>query len=180
MLRFTNCSIVLDHSLTSALAPRLPRDENVSDAAPRGAEFIATVEAELTADGASSLPLPAANYSPGSQVSAPNGELIGPTGGGEKDRAGTKVRPQVICMEPVATEPVASSLTPAAAENARLIHHEAAEPGEVFAVGQSTALSHVPTPTPAAARAAGAGRGCQRRAHSSGQSAARRGPGPRW
>jgi hypothetical protein len=136
MSRFTTCSIVLDQSLTCALAPPCPGSENASDAAPRAAEFITTRETKLTADGTIALPPREANSSPGSQVLAPNGELIGPQGCRESDPSDTKARPQVICMEPLAPVPAANSHTPAAAENVRLNHHGAAEPGEVFGAGR--------------------------------------------
>jgi len=94
------------------------------------ADLFTTSKTVLSADGASDMLACEANYSPGSQVSAPNGELIGRSAGGDRILRDWQPRSQVTSIERVACETVERWLRTPRSKNARLSHHGAGEPGE--------------------------------------------------
>jgi len=115
-----------------AITPPRPGTENAAADASRAAEYFATGGAELSADGASDLPRCEGNYSPGSQVSASGGELIGVADGCVSVAADSPPQSQVISAELVAPEPAANSPALGNSEDVRLNRHGAEERGEEF------------------------------------------------
>ena len=113
------------------------------------ADLFATSKTVLSADGASDIRPCEANYSPGSQVSAPNGELIGQFAGGDRIGRDGQPRSQVTSIQRVACDTAERWLRTPRSKNARLSRHGAGEPGEKLWDGLpnclATAWKHLPT-----------------------------------
>jgi len=73
-----------------AITPPRPESKNAVPESSRTTELFTTPETTLTAYGVSDLPTCEPNLSPGSQVSARFGDLIGPLGGSERARRGAR------------------------------------------------------------------------------------------
>ena len=85
-----------------AITPPRPGSESVAPEPSSDAELFATRKTKLSADCVSDLPTCDPNYSPGSQVSADFGDLIGPPGAKKRASRGTQAPSQVVSEEQVA------------------------------------------------------------------------------
>jgi hypothetical protein len=115
-------------------------------AQPCARQLFATAFANLSAEPASDLPALAPNYSPASQESAPNGELIDPFSGSQSstnhspDSAQTTNGVLVVAITPN------QQVTVETAGNAGIIRHQSQTPGEKCCVGWDKASSEAAGP----------------------------------